>query len=639
MIYDNYDNPKLPGNTDTAAVDIRRFLPDCDHESVIITTRWSQVTIGTRIRVEKLENIQDGIQILSTTSGRTDIAEGKILEIQGVPFKILTRTDYFAVALAKELDGLPLALSTAGAYLEQVTTTFSEYLRLYKESWLMLQMTTPQLNSYEDRSLYTTWHLSLNQIEQRNVLSAKLLKLWAYFDRQDVWFELLHHGSLEEEEDEEGEREGCDDYNWVRELIGDRLNFNEAVRVLCNYGLVDPDLSLNQNKSGYSMHSCVHSWTVSVLNREWDERLARLALTCVASVVPSDTDQDWSVLQRRLLHHAATCTRLVMEGKVKTEGMGWALDSLGLLYRGQGKLDEAEEMYIRVMQGDALNPDHNVTLSSVNNLGLLYIDQGKLDEAEKMLIQALQGREKTWGPDHTLTLSTVNNLGLLYSDQGKLNEAEKMYNRALNGKEKTLGPDHTSTLSTVNNLGGLYRDQGKLDEAETMLIRVLHRREKILGPDHTLTLTSLGNLGLLRKDRGELATAEKMLARVLRGFEEALGRNHPLVLQTLNNLGYVYLNQNKLYDAEKMFQQALQETKNLEYESAMGAFRGLFRIYRQHSLSLWREHAANNQADLAVQFRETIVGLATICEKYGVFKPSFFGILKTMSLTAPFLEI
>ena len=100
------------------------------------------------------------------------------------------KKDAAALELVDELDGLPLALSTAGLYLEQVTTSFSEYLQLYKTSWLKLQMTSPSLSSY-NRSLYTTWQLSLDQIIRENVLSAKLLKLWAYFDRQDVWFELL----------------------------------------------------------------------------------------------------------------------------------------------------------------------------------------------------------------------------------------------------------------------------------------------------------------------------------------------------------------------------------------------------------------------------------------------------------------
>jgi hypothetical protein len=41
--------------------------------------------------------------------------------------------DLDAIKLAKKLDGLPLALATAGAYLNQAVTSFSAYLRLYKE--------------------------------------------------------------------------------------------------------------------------------------------------------------------------------------------------------------------------------------------------------------------------------------------------------------------------------------------------------------------------------------------------------------------------------------------------------------------------------------------------------------------------
>jgi hypothetical protein len=28
IIYNNYDNPKLPGNTDPVVIDIRKFLPE-----------------------------------------------------------------------------------------------------------------------------------------------------------------------------------------------------------------------------------------------------------------------------------------------------------------------------------------------------------------------------------------------------------------------------------------------------------------------------------------------------------------------------------------------------------------------------------------------------------------------------------
>lgn len=78
IVYDNYDNPKLPGNADRTAVDIRWFLPEVDQGLIIITTRSSQVKIGHRIRVGKLEDVQDGLEILSHESGRDRVMEGEL---------------------------------------------------------------------------------------------------------------------------------------------------------------------------------------------------------------------------------------------------------------------------------------------------------------------------------------------------------------------------------------------------------------------------------------------------------------------------------------------------------------------------------------------------------------------------------
>jgi hypothetical protein len=68
--------------------------------------------------------------------------------------------DADAIKLVEKLDGLPLALATAGAYLSQVATTLSEYLSDYEASWLELHKTTPEVTEYEDRMLYSTWQIS-----------------------------------------------------------------------------------------------------------------------------------------------------------------------------------------------------------------------------------------------------------------------------------------------------------------------------------------------------------------------------------------------------------------------------------------------------------------------------------------------
>jgi len=76
MIYDNFDNPKTPSNTDPSAVDIRQFLLRSDHGSIIITTRSSQVRQGERIHVQKLPDVREGLKILSNMSGRKGIEKG-----------------------------------------------------------------------------------------------------------------------------------------------------------------------------------------------------------------------------------------------------------------------------------------------------------------------------------------------------------------------------------------------------------------------------------------------------------------------------------------------------------------------------------------------------------------------------------
>jgi hypothetical protein len=78
IVYDNYDNPKLPGTADRTAVNIRRFFPEAHQGSIIVTTRSSQVKIGHRIRVEKLEDVRDGLEILSHTSRRERLMEGEL---------------------------------------------------------------------------------------------------------------------------------------------------------------------------------------------------------------------------------------------------------------------------------------------------------------------------------------------------------------------------------------------------------------------------------------------------------------------------------------------------------------------------------------------------------------------------------
>ncbi|EQB54037.1 hypothetical protein CGLO_06170 [Colletotrichum gloeosporioides Cg-14] len=140
LVYDNYDDVEFhardsseqtrrpvvtetgsnDGGTVSKAYDIRPYFPETEHGAILITTRLSSVgRLGHSIQLEKLCDIQDSIEILTSTSGRVEFAK-----------------DPGSRLLAEKLDGLPLALATAGAYLNKVTTSSTEYIQMYEISWL-----------------------------------------------------------------------------------------------------------------------------------------------------------------------------------------------------------------------------------------------------------------------------------------------------------------------------------------------------------------------------------------------------------------------------------------------------------------------------------------------------------------------
>ena len=168
------------------------------------------------------------------------------------------------------------------------------------------------------------------------------------------------------------------------------------MRMLADYCFVEA----HPSTGSYSMHVCVHDWTLDGLNREIDASLYWLAFDSVACCIDR---KDWNTLSSLKYHRvAAHAIRLEHD-------------------RFRSAANQQDEMQNR--------------LTKVVYVGQLLLEQTHYQPASNMYQRALTGYEKALGPDHTSTLNTVNNLGLLYMDQGKMVEAGQMYQRALTGIE------------------------------------------------------------------------------------------------------------------------------------------------------------------------------------------------------------
>ena len=78
VVFDNYDNPRVPHITSTTSYDIRDYFPHRVQGSILITTRSPRLTFAKQLAVKKLDDINQSLNILATRSGR-EIIKGKKL--------------------------------------------------------------------------------------------------------------------------------------------------------------------------------------------------------------------------------------------------------------------------------------------------------------------------------------------------------------------------------------------------------------------------------------------------------------------------------------------------------------------------------------------------------------------------------
>ena len=177
--------------------------------------------------------------------------------------------DVDAEKLAERFDGLPLALATAGDYISQTAESFSEYLRMYEQSWEELAKYSDGLMEYANRTLYSTWNLSLKQVAAQDPEAAELFRLMGYLGNADLWYELFQKGADSTPE-------------WFCDITKSKPRFNRAMATLHSYSLIEA------MPGHYSLHACVHDWVLKYLIGKIDIALFGLAIHCATQNVARD---------------------------------------------------------------------------------------------------------------------------------------------------------------------------------------------------------------------------------------------------------------------------------------------------------------------------------------------------------------
>jgi tetratricopeptide (TPR) repeat protein len=290
---------------------------------------------------------------------------------------------------------------------------------------------------------------------------------------------------------------------------------------------------------------------------------AATALTLVARAFPNPAAdvRNWPRCAL-LLPHAETVIGHVdkyyppLDGEGGAAGAGWG-DSLGVAtavspHPNPPRQGEGER---------ALPAALAAPLAHLLNQMFTYLyARADYAQAEPLMRRALAIDETSFGTDHPKVAIRLNNLAQLLKATNRLAEAEPLMRRALTIDETSFGTDHPEVAINLNNLAQLLQTTNRRAEAEPLLTRVVEIFEKVerdTGHMHPNYAGSLNNLALLLQDTNRLAEAEPLMRRALTIDETSFGTDHPNVAIDLNNLATLLQATNRLAEAEPLMRRAL----------------------------------------------------------------------------------
>ena len=132
---------------------------------------------------------------------------------------------------------------------------------------------------------------------------------------------------------------------------------------------------------------------------------------------------------------------------------------------------EAEELLRRTLEVEGKEPGGSDTLMTLSNLGLAVRKQGRMEEAAELYHRVLEGTRRTHGDRHGATVLACLNLGQLYRQRGAHGKADPYLAEAARTATETFDERDYRTAFIVSRYALNLGELGRFEEAEAALAR------------------------------------------------------------------------------------------------------------------------------------------------------------------------
>lgn len=518
LIYDNTNDLK----------DLQKdFLPESSSNKIIITTR-NPLDGFESIELETL-NFENSKHLLQIESSK-DVLDEEI--------KIVKE-------LCTILDGLPLALEMAGAYIKFLNLSWKEYLDLYKKHNIELLNKSKLTESFtkHENNIANTLTISEKVINEVPLLK-EILNLLSYGANEPIDKELIT------------KLLGCEEIEIIEAIkIGIKLKY------------------IKESSQGYTIHRLLREvWKIQEKpNEEFTSNTAENLAKYIYKI--KDDFFNLSKLEKanlfseqwiNYLKNNDTKAILIayrayldfyksdFENGLKIVHKAFNIiqnkESLIcaeiLMYKGSlsyelGDRELAKELHeksLKIYRNYYKEKDYIDIATSLDHLGTYYRNK-EFDTSLNYFNKALEMMKRLYkNKDHLNIAKALNSLGFIW-DTRDINKALEYYEASFNMRTRLLGnQDHPHIAGSLNNLGVCWTNKNFFKALDFHEKSFKMRKKLFNNQDHVEIKNSLDNLAFLWEKKDFYKSLDLYKQALEMGKRLFRNQNHPNTISTMFNL-------------------------------------------------------------------------------------------------------
>ncbi|KIM32192.1 hypothetical protein M408DRAFT_215228 [Serendipita vermifera MAFF 305830] len=612
-------------NADNTEMDIRDYIPRCDHGKILVTSR--NIAFGNlfpkgHIILDVMSNDEAVEALLSAALGPRESADADqpiMITEKSIP---RTNEDYScATRIVEELGYLPLAVIQAACYIKK-QKCLHQYLNLLTNSRSQVLRWPASLQHDELKyahSAYAAFDTTLGALSPRALQLLGIISFFHFsnFPKPLVGVAASYKFGYQPFEllDRPPEYQFC--VNLLQQVFcpsgnWEPMDLDDLLEELQNYSLVS--LVPVNNIVTLRFHPLLHGWANDRLS-ESDRELFRSA---AVRLLACGTNRDDDYLREYLCAHMDQFSLPSEEFHVNDEAV------LAVLLSANGNPEAALSAWkgIHAKVEAVYGRKHVRTTRAALQLADSFADNDDWETMERMEEEVVAIRKEILGEDHLETIEAMANLARTFKwRSNRYNEAATLEMEVLSARRKLVGPKNRQIVDALGDLAATRLLEEKYIEAESLLMEAMEMISGLVDKSHPATINVMSQLAKCYKRKGENEKMIHMMQEVARLQRAILGEKHSRTIEAMVKLAKSYIRQHQYSEAEKIWREITDVRRvvlgNNHQMTLISLYMQAFSVTRQDrhadSEALWRELLVGEQETYGERHRyttETVYWLA-----------------------------